>query len=98
MVNFAHRKYLEFQRGLLSGAVEYRLPLGLYRQIVVVVEADSEGEAIDRALNSLGWPDHELELVPMSVISQSALAEQMRNSLPDWFWKTDEAPRKDLRT
>ncbi len=73
VVNFAHRKYVHVQEMLRSPPEGFALPLGLYRQLAVVVEATSSREAIERARAELGWPDHEVDLVPVGVMSQAEM-------------------------
>lgn len=76
-VSFSHKRYQEIQERLLSDEPGYEIPLGVYRQLVVVVEASSAEEAIGKAGASLGWPDEERDLHPMGVASQ----EEIRVSL-----------------
>ncbi len=90
VVNFAHRRYLAIQKRLLADPT-FDMPTGMYRQISVVVDASGEADAVDKALKELGWPDLEMDLVPLGVTSQRALVDQLRETLPAWYREAAES-------
>lgn len=81
-VRFAHTQYLDLVEHMVRDP-EFRLPEGIYRGIDVVVEASDAETALRRAGERLGWPDHELSLIPFNVTSElqtRALTEAMRGT------------------
>lgn len=88
IVFFGHRKYRDIAMGVVRA--ERELPEGIYRQLAVVVEAQTRRDAREKAAQEVGWPHQEAELVPLLVMSQDDVAAQLQATARD-----DEASRVD---
>lgn len=89
IVFFGHRRYRDLATGLARA--EQDLPEGIYRQLAVVVEAESRRAARDKAAEEVGWPHQEAELVPLLVLSQADVAAQLHAAAMD-----DDEPTKQI--
>lgn len=78
IVSFAHRQYEDINEALRAGK-KYEIPLGIYRQLAIVVEARDKEDALRIAERELSWPEAESELVPMGVASQEEAARAARD-------------------
>lgn len=80
VVDFAHGKYWDIIERVRRGETGYEIPLGTYRHLHVVVEAEDHDEALRKALAELDWPDAEVGLHPLNVSSQADIERALQRA------------------
>lgn len=92
-VRFAHARYLDLAKKWLEDDA-FQVPPGVYRGLDVVVEAPNAVEALEKAVHELGWPDHELNLIPFSVTGETSMRAELETRRSSdallEFWRTHE--------
>jgi hypothetical protein len=100
-VTFAHSRYLRQFDEYLGDGREY--PEGVSRMIAVTVEADNPEEALQVACDRLGWPDHEIDMIPYAIDSEMQARGRIDQKLASdallSFWRRNAtAPERLLES